>query len=66
MHPAVSRDGQWVAFNARQDVDRNQSSSNNCNKEMEGNNRRVFIAFLGDDLERYFASNSSYSVLRYY
>lgn len=47
MHPVLSLDGQWLAFNARGD-------HNDTKKNGNENNRQVYVANLGRDLKNYF------------
>ena len=43
MHPAISNDARWLAFNGR-------GQYNDRNK----NNRQVYVANIGNDLQNYF------------
>lgn len=50
MHPVLSLDGKWLAFNARGD--------HNGTKNGNENNRQVYVANLGRDLNKYFIKTS--------
>jgi hypothetical protein len=48
MHPVLSLDGQWLAFNARGDLMDTIAGKENIN------NRQVYVTNVGKDLNKYF------------
>jgi hypothetical protein len=48
MHPVLSLDGQWLAFNARGDFMDTIAGKENIN------NRQVYVTNVGKDLNKYF------------